>query len=137
MGRIMAIDYGQKRVGLAVSDPLRLFATALATITVDKLMAYITDYMTAEPIDTFVVGYPKQLNGTPSQNAPRVEAFVKHLQRTFPHIPVVLADERFTSKMAFQTLIDAGVKQKGRRDKAVVDRISAVLILQNYLQLSN
>ncbi len=129
----MGIDYGQKRIGVAVSDPLKIFAVALDTVPVDKITEYIARYHAKEPIELFVVGYPKQLNNTPSQNAPRVEAFVTHLKRTFAGIDVVLADERFTSKMAFQSMIDGGVKKKDRRDKATVDRISAVLILQGYL----
>lgn len=129
----MGIDYGQKRIGVAVSDPLHIFAVALETVPVDKIIAFITQYHSKDPIELFVVGYPKQLNNTPSQNAPRVEAFVTHLKRTFPGIEVILADERFTSKMAFQTMIDSGVKMKDRRDKATVDRISAAIILQSYL----
>ena len=134
MGRIMGIDYGQKSVGLAVSDPLNIFATPLQTVTVDKVTDFLKEYTASEPVDLFVVGYPKHLNNTPSQNAPRVTAFVTHLKRTFPAIPIVLADERFTSKMAFQAMIDGGVKKKDRRDKATIDKISAVLILQEYLK---
>ena len=134
MGRIMGIDYGQKRVGLAVSDPLNIFATPLQTVTVDKVTDFLKEYTASEPVDLFVVGYPKHLNNTPAQNAPRVTAFVTHLKRTFPAIPVVLADERYTSKMAFQAMIDGGLKKKDRRDKATIDKISAVLILQEYLQ---
>ena len=134
MGRILGIDYGQKRVGLAVSDPLNIFATPLETVPVDKVTGFLKQYTETQPVDVFVVGYPKLLNNTPAQNAPRVTAFVTHLKRTFPGIPVILADERFTSKMAFQAMIDGGLKQKARRDKAAVDKISAVLILQEYLQ---
>ncbi|MDD2330432.1 MAG: Holliday junction resolvase RuvX [Bacteroidales bacterium] len=134
MGRIMGIDYGQKRVGLAVSDPLNIFATPLQTVTVDKVTDFIKKYTASEPVDLFVVGYPRHLNNTPAQNAPRVTAFVTHLKRIFPTIPVILTDERFTSKMAFQAMIDGGLKKKDRRDKATIDKISAVLILQEYLQ---
>ncbi|MDD2288905.1 MAG: Holliday junction resolvase RuvX [Bacteroidales bacterium] len=134
MGRIIGIDYGQKRVGLAVSDPLRIFAIPLETLTVDKVTGFLKKYNEEQPIDLFVVGYPKHLNNTPAQNASRVTAFVTHLQRTFPNIPVTLADERFTSKMAFQAMIDGGVKKKDRRNKATIDKISAVIILQEYLQ---
>lgn len=133
MGRIIGIDYGQKRVGLAVSDPLFLFASPLDTLPPDKVTPFLQQYHTANPIERFVVGYPKLLNNTPAQNAQRVEAFVKHLQRTFPDIPITLADERFTSRMAFQAMIDGGLKKKDRQDKAMVDRISAVLILQGFL----
>ncbi len=134
MGRILGIDYGQKRVGLAVSDPLNMFATPLETVTVEQVTDFLKQYIAAEPVDLFVVGYPRHLNNTPSQNAPRVTAFVTHLKRTFPAVPVILADERYTSKMAFQAMIDGGLKKKARRDKATVDKISAVLILQEYLQ---
>ncbi|MFA5497558.1 MAG: Holliday junction resolvase RuvX [Bacteroidales bacterium] len=134
MGRILGIDYGQKRVGIAVSDPLNLFAIPLQTVAVDKVTDFLKKYLQEQQVSTFVVGYPKNLNNTPSQNAPRVTAFVTHLKRTFPDIPVVLVDERFTSKMAFQAMIDGGMKKKDRRNKANVDKISAVLILQEYLQ---
>ena len=130
----MGIDYGQKRVGLAVSDPLRIFAIPLETVTVDKVTGFLRKYNEDQPIDMFVVGYPRNLDNTPAQNASRVTAFVTHLRRTFPQIPVTLADERFTSKMAFQAMIDGGVKKKDRRNKATIDKISAVIILQEYLQ---
>ncbi|MBP6868432.1 MAG: Holliday junction resolvase RuvX [Bacteroidales bacterium] len=134
MRRIMGIDYGQKRVGLAVSDPLRIFAIPLETVTVDKVTGFLRKYNEDQPIDMFVVGYPRNLDNTPAQNASRVTAFVTHLRRTFPQIPVTLADERFTSKMAFQAMIDGGLKKKDRRDKATIDKVSAVIILQEYLQ---
>lgn len=134
MGRILGIDYGQKRVGIAVSDPLHLFAIPLQTVTIDKVTDFLKKYVEEQPVTTFVVGYPKNLNNTPSDNAPRVMAFVAHLNRIFPDIPVVLADERFTSKMAFQAMIDGGMKRKDRQNKSHVDKISAVLILQEYLQ---
>ena len=130
----MGIDYGQKRVGLAVSDPLRIFAIPLETVTVDKVTGFLRKYNEDQPIDMFVVGYPRNLDNTPAQNASRVTAFVTHLRRTFPQIPVTLADERFTSKMAFQAMIDGGLKKKDRRDKATIDKVSAVIILQEYLQ---
>ena len=130
----MGIDYGQKRVGLAVSDPLRIFAIPLETVTVDKVTGFLRKYNEDQPIDMFVVGYPRNLDNTPAQNASRVTAFVTHLRRTFPQIPVTLADERFTSKMAFQAMIDGGVKKKDRRNKATIDKISAAIILQEYLQ---
>ena len=114
MRRIMGIDYGQKRVGLAVSDPLRIFAIPLETVTVDKVTGFLRKYNEDQPIDMFVVGYPRNLDNTPAQNASRVTAFVTHLRRTFPQIPVTLADERFTSKMAFQAMIDGGLKKKDR-----------------------
>jgi len=134
MGRIMGIDYGQKRVGLAVSDPLNIFATPLETVTVDQVTAFLKTYIEDEPVDLFVVGYPRQPDNTPAQNASRVTAFVTHFKRTFPRIPVTLVDERFTSKMAFRAMIDGGLKKKARKDKATVDKVSAVIILQEYLQ---
>ena len=130
----MGIDYGQKRVGLAVSDPLRIFAIPLETVTVDKVTGFLRKYNEDQPIDMFVVGYPRNLDNTPAQTASRVTAFVTHLRTTFPQIPVTLADERFTSKMAFQAMIDGGLKKKDRRDKATIDKVSAVIILQEYLQ---
>ena len=117
MGRILGIDYGQKRVGIAVSDPLHLFAIPLQTVTINKVTDFLKKYVEEQPVTTFVVGYPKNLNNTPSDNAPRVMAFVTHLNRIFPDIPVVLADERFTSKMAFQAMIDGGMKRKDRQNK--------------------
>ena len=125
----MGIDYGQKRVGLAVSDPLNIFATPLQTVTVDKVTDFIKKYTAAEPVDLFVVGYPRHLNNTPAQNAPRVTAFVTHLKRIFPAIPVILTDERFTSKMAFQAMIDGGLKKKDRRDKATIDKIRVLILM--------
>ena len=134
MGRILGIDYGQKRVGIAVSDPLQIFAVPLQTVATDKVVDFIKQYNKEQPVKLFVVGYPKNLNNTPAQNAPRVTAFVTHLKRVFPEIPVVLTDERFTSKMALQAMIEGGMKKKDRRNKANVDKVSAVLILQEYLQ---
>ncbi len=134
MGRILGIDFGQKRVGLAVSDPLNIFAVPLDTVPTDQVTEYLKRYIQENPVDTFVIGYPKRLDNTPAQNAERVTAFVTHLKRVFPSIPVVLADERFTSRMAFQAMIDGGMKKKDRRDKATVDKISAVIILQEFLQ---
>ncbi len=134
MGRILGIDFGQKRVGLAVSDPLNIFAVPLDTVPADQVTEYLKRYIQGNPVETFVLGYPKRLDNTPAQNAPRVTAFETHLKRTFPSIPVVLVDERFTSRMAFQAMIDGGMKKKDRRDKATVDKISAVIILQEFLQ---
>jgi len=134
MGRILGIDFGQKRVGLAVSDPLNIFAVPLDTVPADQVTEYLKRYIQGNPVETFVLGYPKRLDNTPAQNAPRVTAFVTHLKRIFPSIPVVLVDERFTSRMAFQAMIDGGMKKKDRRDKATVDKISAVIILQEFLQ---
>lgn len=133
MERILGIDFGTKRVGLAVSDPLGIFASALATIPSAKIIAYLQRYLSEEVVSRFVVGYPKNLNNTPSENAPCVEGFVKELHRVFPAIPVSLEDERFTSKLAFRAMIDGGLKKMQRREKATVDKVSATLILQGYL----
>lgn len=133
MGRILAIDYGRKRTGLAVTDPLQLIATGLATVSSHELVVYLKNYASRETIDLFVVGLPKQMNNEPSENMKYVEAFVKHLKRTLPDIPVVYYDERFTSVMAHQAMIDGGLKKKKRQDKALVDEISAVIILQSYM----
>lgn len=134
MGRVLAIDFGTKRSGLAVTDPLRLIANGLETVATHKLMEYLNEYVKKEGVDTFVVGLPLQENGGLSANAIHVKAFRKKLQNSFPSIPIFQVDERFTSKMAFQTLIDSGVTRKKRREKGVIDKISAILILQTYLE---
>lgn len=134
MGRILAIDYGQKKVGLAVTDELRICAHALETVHVSKVMEFLKAYMSTEKVDVIVVGEPRNMDNSPSDSARFIEPFVKHLQKEFPEMPIVRVDERFTSRMAFQTMIDAGLKQKARRNKELVDKISATIILQSYLQ---
>jgi putative Holliday junction resolvase len=134
MGRILAIDYGLKRTGIAVTDLLRIIATPLDTISTDDLLRFLTIYLQKEGVDEFVVGMPKTLTNEDSENAPRVRAFVEELKKTFPGKPVHLADERFTSSMAKQAMIDGGMKKKDRRDKANVDKISATIILQSFLE---
>jgi putative Holliday junction resolvase len=134
MGRLMAVDYGAKRIGLAVSDPLQIIATALETISPNNIFDYIKIYDQQEGIEAFVVGMPKQLDNTDSSNAPLVKKFVKQLQVLFPDKPVHLADERFTSSMALQAMIAGGMKKKDRRNKANVDKVSAVIILQSYME---
>ena len=133
MDRIIGIDYGRKRTGLAVSDPLGIFATALDTVHSAKIIEYIKNYAASETIIRFVVGYPRNLDGRPSEAAADVEAFLKMLAREFPDIPVELEDERFTSVLAHRAMIDGGMKASDRRDKATVDRISAAIILQGHL----
>ena len=133
MERIVGIDYGPKRVGLAVSDPLGFFASALDTIPATKIISFLQSYTIEHSVSRFVVGYPKNLDNTPSENARYVELFVKQLKKTFTSIPVSLEDERFTSKLAFRAMIDGGLKKRQRRDKATVDRVSAALILQGFL----
>jgi putative Holliday junction resolvase len=133
MDRIIGIDYGRKRVGVAVSDPLRIFASALDTVPSAKIIDYLKKYAESEPVERFVVGYPMNLNNTPSEAAADVDIFLKHLKKHFPEIPVTLEDERFTSVLAHRAMIDGGVKKMDRRDKAAVDKVSAALILQTYL----
>ena len=133
MDRIIGIDYGRKRVGVAVSDPLRIFASALDTVPSAKIIEYLKRYAENERVERFVVGYPMNLNNTPSEAAADVDAFLKNLKRQFPDIPVTLEDERFTSVLAHRAMIDGGVKKMDRRDKAAVDKVSAALILQTFL----
>jgi len=134
MGRILAIDYGQKKVGFAVTDELRICAHALETVHVSKVMDFLKAYISKEKVDVIVIGEPKKMDNTQSDSARYIEPFVKHLQKEIPDIPVVRVDERFTSRMAFQTMIDAGLKKKARQDKELVDKISATIILQSYMQ---
>ena len=133
MERILGIDYGTRRIGLAVSDPLGLFASALDTIPTSKIMSYLQNYIERQAVSCFVVGYPKNLDNTPAENARYVEIFIKQLGKVFPAIPVALEDERYTSKMAFRAMIDGGLKKMQRRNKETVDKVSATLILQGYL----
>lgn len=134
MDRIIGIDFGKARTGLAVSDPLQIFASALDTLPSAKIIDYLQKYVAkGERIIRFVVGYPLNLNGAPAQTAPEVDAFVKKLQKAFPDVPVTLEDERFTSVLAHRAMIDGGMRYERRRDKAEVDKISAAIILQSYL----
>ncbi len=133
MDRIIGIDYGRKRVGLAVSDPLGIFASALETVQTAKIIDYLKKYAENERVVRFVVGMPVNMNGAPSEAAKDVEAFLKQLAKAFPDIPVTLEDERFTSVLAHRAMIDGGMKAKDRRDKESVDKISAAIILQSYM----
>ena len=133
MERIIGIDYGRKRVGVAVSDPLGIFASPLDCISGAKIIDYLKTYAQKETVRLFVVGYPKNLDNTPSENLKFVDAFLKQLKKAFPDIPVELEDERFTSTIAHRTMIDGGMKKSDRRVKGNADKISAVLILQSYL----
>ena len=133
MERIVGIDYGKKRTGVAVSDPLGIFATAIETVPSGDIVRYLKNYTQKEQVVRFVVGYPMNLNNTPSEGARFVDQFLNLLKKHFPEIPVTLEDERYTSSMAFQTMIDGGVKMMDRRDKSMVDKISAAIILQSYL----
>lgn len=134
MGRILAIDYGQKRVGIAVTDENRLIANALTTIPSADVITFLQNYIAKENVDLLVVGEPKQVNNKASESTKFINPFLKQLQKTFPDIPIERMDERFTSKMAFQTMIDAGLGKKARQNKALVDTISATIILQSYLE---
>ncbi|MDR0844314.1 MAG: Holliday junction resolvase RuvX [Tannerella sp.] len=134
MGRIVAIDYGRKRTGLAVTDTLQMIANGLTTVRSHEVVDYLTEYVSKESVDLFVVGSPKQMNNEPSENMKFVEAFVARLRKVLPGIPVAYYDERFTSVLAHRAMIDGGLKKQKRRQKELVDEISAVLILQTYLE---
>jgi putative Holliday junction resolvase len=133
MGRILAIDYGTKRTGLAVTDEMQIIASGLTTVETKELVSYLKNYVATENVEKIVVGLPKQMNNTASESEVYIQKFLKQLAKTIPHIPVDRVDERFTSKMAFQTMIDSGLKKKQRQNKALIDEISATLILQSYL----
>jgi putative holliday junction resolvase len=133
MGRILAIDYGTKRIGLAVTDPLQIFASPLDTVSPAEFDKFIESYLKTEAVDEFVIGYPVQLNNQPSEAVRYINPFIKKLEKKYPGKHIHLADERFTSQMAFRTILDGGVKKKDRLDKSMVDKISASIILQSFL----
>lgn len=133
MKRIIGIDYGKKRVGLAVSDPLGMFASALETVPTANIIEYLKTYASNVEVEKFVVGYPMNLNNRPSEAAQYVDVFLKQLKKNFPDVEIVLEDERFTSQLAMRAMIDGGVKKMARREKAAVDKISAAIILQTYM----
>jgi putative holliday junction resolvase len=134
LGRIVAIDYGRKRTGIAVTDPLQIIANSLTTVPSAEVISFLQKYALSEKVDSFVVGYPRQMNNTPSESVIYIDPFIDLLKRTFPDKEVFLMDERFTSKMAVQTMVAGGVKKKDRQNKALVDAISATIILQSYLE---
>jgi putative Holliday junction resolvase len=134
MGRIMGIDYGRKRSGVAVTDPLKIVAGNLATVPTHTLMQFIKDYIAREPVERIVVGQPTQLNGQPSESMRYITPFVKRLGKELPEMPIVMYDERFTSTIAHQAMIQGGMKKSDRRDKSRVDAIAATIILNDYLQ---
>ena len=134
MGRIISIDYGQKRVGIAVTDENQMIANALTTVHSKDIIEFLKNYIASENVERFVVGEPRQMNYQPSESAKLIDAFVRKLKKEFPELPVDRIDERFTSKMAQQTMIVAGLKKKKRQNKALVDAISATIILQSYLE---
>lgn len=133
MKRLVGIDYGRKRVGLAVSDPLGIFASPLETIPSAKIIDYLKEYTLKNEVAGFIVGKPMNLDNRPAECMKYLEPFLKHLSRTFPDIPVIMEDERFTSVLAMQSMIDGGMKKKDRQDKFNVDKISAAIILQSYM----
>ncbi|MBO4730575.1 MAG: Holliday junction resolvase RuvX [Bacteroidaceae bacterium] len=134
MGRILSIDYGKKRTGLAVTDPAQIIANGLTTVDTAKLWEFLTDYVSREAVDKIVVGMPVQMNGQPSDNQRNILPFVSRWRESYPEIPIVECDERFTSVMAQRTMIDAGLGKMARRNKALVDEISATIILQSYME---
>ena len=137
MGRILSIDYGRKRTGLAVTDPLQIIAGGLATVSTSELFDWLQDYLRREQVERIVIGEPRQPNGQPSENLPRVQQFVNRWRKQRPDIPIEYYDERFTSVLAHQAMLDAGLKKKTRQDKALVDEISATIILEDYLRSRN
>ena len=135
MGRIIALDYGSVRVGIAVTDPGQIIATGLATVATNEIMDFLKGYIKKEDVESFVVGDPKHLNNTPAQSAEAAKMFVEALRQTFPLLPVHTIDERFTSRMALQAMIDGGMKKKDRRNKAMIDKVSATIILQSFMEM--
>jgi len=134
MSRILAFDVGKKRIGVAVTDPLQIIANGLKTVPAHEVWNFLKDYLANEKVSQIVVGYPRQMNNEGSESLHYVNPFVKRLRKLYPDLPVALIDERFTSKMAHQTMLDGGLKKKARQNKALVDTISATIILQSYLQ---
>ncbi len=133
MPRILSIDYGQKRTGIAVTDEFQIIASGLTTIPSTTAIAFLTAYFSKEKVEAVLIGEPKQMNGEPSESAAIIKGFVTHFTNHFPDMKVIRVDERFTSKMAFQTMIDSGLKKKQRQNKALIDEISATIMLQDYL----
>jgi putative Holliday junction resolvase len=133
MGRLLAIDYGSKRTGIAVTDEMQIIASGLTTVDTKNLVPFLKTYCESELVELFLIGLPKQMNNELSESEPLILKFIKILKKEIPHISIERVDERFTSKMAFQTMIDSGLKKKQRKNKALVDEISATLILQSYL----
>jgi putative Holliday junction resolvase len=133
MPRILAIDYGMKRTGIAVTDELQIIASGLTTIPSETAIAFLKDYFAKESVSKVLIGEPKQMNGQPSESTPVIEKFVADFIQVFPNMKVERVDERFTSKMAFQTMIDSGLSKKQRQNKALVDEIAATILLQDYL----
>ncbi len=134
MARILSIDYGMKRTGLAVTDPLQIIATGLTTVATRDLISFLKNYFANEPVELIIIGEPKNLDDSDTHASPLVEKFIKELQKVFPAIPIKRVDERYTSKMAKQAMIDMGMKKMQRRNKALVDEIAATIMLQEYMR---
>ena len=134
MARILSIDYGRKRTGIAVTDPLQIIAGGLATVSTSELFDWLQAYMQKEPLERIVIGEPRQPNGQPSENLQRVQQFVNRWRKAHPEVPIEYYDERFTSVLAHQAMLDGGLRKKSRQDKALVDEISATIILEDYLR---
>ena len=134
MARILSIDYGKKRTGLAVTDPLQIIAGGLATVSTSELFDWLKAYLAKEPVERIIIGEPRQPNGQPSENLGRVQQFVARWRKAVPEVPIEYYDERFTSVLAHQVMLDGGLKKKARQDKGLVDEISATIILQDYLE---
>ena len=134
MARILSIDYGKKRTGIAVTDPLQIIAGGLATVSTSELFDWLKTYLSKEPVERIVIGEPRQPNGQPSENLDRVQQFVNRWRKSFPDVPIELYDERFTSVLAHQAMLEGGLRKKARQDKALVDEISATIILEDYLR---
>jgi putative Holliday junction resolvase len=137
MGRIIAVDYGKKRTGIAVSDPLKLIAGGLTTLPSSEVISFLKQYITENEVDVILLGEPRQMNYQPSENWARVMTFKKKLRQTFPDIEIKAVDERFTSVLAHQAMLQGGLKKKARQNKALVDELSATIILQSYLETKN
>lgn len=134
MARIVSIDYGKRRTGIAVTDPLQIIANGLATVSTSQLYQFLVDYMAKEPVERIIIGKPMQPNGRPSENLARVQQFVSRWKKAQPSVPIEYVDERYTSVLAHRAMIDGGLRKKARQDKALVDEISATIILQSYME---
>jgi putative Holliday junction resolvase len=137
MGRVLALDIGRKRTGVAVTDPLRIIANGISTIPTHTVIEFLSEYLGKESVDTIVIGYPRQMNNQLSEAVTYIQPVINRIKKVFPNMIIELVDERFTSKIAFQTMIDGGVKKKDRQNKALVDTISATIILQSYMEGRN
>lgn len=137
LGRIIGIDYGRKRTGIAATDPMQIIANSITTIASREVLKFLLNYTQNEVVEAFVIGYPRQMNNKPSEAVKFIDPFIAQLKKAFPDKEIILMDERFTSKIAFQTMITGGVKKKDRQNKALLDSISATIILQSYLEQRN